>query len=426
MSRRRALVFVLLFLLFVAYGAKVHRKAGDFRNFHHRARCALAGEAVYVDEPYAITYPPFFLLFVAPYAALPFGAAKAAWYATNVLLFLLLFRVSRGLLREEALAGPRRNLLWFLALLAVSRFLLSHFENEQFDFTVALSVLGGLALARAGRDLPAALAIGAGAAAKLTPLLFVVYLFAKRKARLALLAIVVFAVLLVLPDLLIGGSRERPLLAEWYELVLVRVTPWSGGSPWAAGGKIWAPGGILNQSLSATMLRFLSETGVRIKGASGIPESVSVNFLSLPPETVKRASYALAALLLLPLLFLALRRWSETPGRDLVRETALVTTLMLLLSPQTSKPHLVILLPAYALLAADALGPRKDRVSAVLFLLSFAAATLTVDGLVGRHFGDLFQALGAVTIGVLFLYAGLLRLSLRDRAGALPGPAALG
>jgi hypothetical protein len=411
-------------LLFAAYGVKVQGKAGDFRNFHMRTTSARTGGPVYVDEPYAITYPPFFLLLVAPYTTLPFPIAKAAWYATHAGLLLLLFAVTRSLLREETEGVRRKTLLWVLVLLATARFLQSHFENEQFDLVVALGVLGSLALALRGREGWGAVLLGASAAAKLTPLLFLAFLAYKRRVRMACIAGLVFLGLLALPDLVFAPVRDGLLLREWYDLVLVRVAPWSGGTPWAAGGKIWAPGGILNQSLSATFLRFLGGAMVRIKGASGAPESVSVGLASLSPGTVSKLVYAAEILLLLPLLALARRPWRGTPARDLVRETAIVTTLMLLFSPQTSKPHLVILVAAYGILAADALGPRRDRASLILFALSFASATLTVDGIVGRHYGDLFQACGAVTIGVLFLYAGLLRMAFRDRLPRVPGPAA--
>ncbi|MFH1680982.1 MAG: glycosyltransferase family 87 protein [Candidatus Eisenbacteria bacterium] len=414
---RRRVVLALLLLLFFAYGIKVQRKAGDFRNFHARTVSALAGGPVYVDEPYAITYPPFFILLVAPYAALPFPVAKAAWFATHALLFLLLFRVVRSLLREETAGVRRPVLLWFLAIAAISRFLLSHFENEQFDLAVALGVLGSLELIRRGRETAAAVSLGAAAAAKLTPLLFVAFLLFKRKARVGVLAALVFVSLLVLPDLLLSPARDGLLLREWNDLVIRRVAPWSGGTPWATGGKIWAPGGILNQSLSATLFRFFAGAAVRIKGASGLPETVSVSIASLSPRAVSRLVYAAEAILLLPLLLLARRGWGRTPFRVLVREAAVVTTLMLLFSPQTSKPHLVVLLLGYGILGADALGPRRDPGSLLFFALSFAAATLTVDGIVGRHLGDLFQALGAVTIGVLLLYAGLVRILLRERPG---------
>jgi hypothetical protein len=248
----------------------------------------------------------------------------------------------------------------------------------------------------------------------------------KRRLRFGLVALLAFSLLLVLPDLLLAPEREGLLLRDWYDLVLVKVVPWSGGTPWAAGGKIWAPGGILNQSLSATLLRFLAATEVRIKGVSGLAETVRVNFVSLSPDLVKRLSYLAGLLLFAPILLAARRPWDRTPFRDLVRETALVGVLMLLLSPQTSKPHLVILLPAYAILLADALGPRHGRGSLALFALSFAAATLTVDGIVGRHLGDLFQACGAVTIGVLFVYAGLVRLRFRGDGGGPVRPEAVG
>lgn len=412
---RRIVVLLLLLLLAFAYGGKVYRKAGDFRNFHHRTRCAFAGETVYADEPYAVTYPPFFLFLVAPYAPLPFPAAKVAWYVTHLLLMVLLFRIAAGLLREETEGLRERGLFWFLLLLALSRFLMSHFENEQFDFVVALGVLGALELDRRGRPGLAGLALGASAAAKLTPLLFLAWVAYKRRWRLAATGALSFAGFLLLPDLVLAPLREGLLLRDWYDLVLVKVAPWEGGTPWAAGGKIWAPGGILNQSLSATALRFLSDTRVSIKGADGAREVVSVAFASLPPGVVSKLVYLADLVLIAPLLWVGRRSWRRTPLRGRVRETALVAALMLLFSPQTSKPHLVILVLGYGVLLADGLGSRRDRISLLFAALSFALATLTVDGLWGRHLGDLWQAMGAITLGVLLLALGLLRLLLRDR-----------
>jgi len=295
--------------------------------------------------------------------------------------------------------------------------LLSHFENEQFDLVVALAVLGSLLLALRGRNVAAGILLGAGAAAKLTPLLFLAYAFYKRRFRLAITGAGVFVLLLVLPDLLLAPVRDDSLLRGWHDLVIAKVAPWEGGEPWAAGGAIWAPGGILNQSLSVTALRFLSEIRVSIQAAAGGAETIGVNVLSLPPGVVSKIVYGMNFLLLLPLLVVGRRRWAATPQTRLVVEAALITVLMLLLSPQTSKPHLVILTVGYGLLIADALGPRRDRASLALFCGSFALATLTVDGIWGRHLGDIFQALGAVTFGILLLYAGLLRLLFRRPLG---------
>ena len=419
-SRRRRFAIVLLSLLVLVYGVKVYRKAGDFRNFHYRGAEALSGGPVYVDEPYAITYPPFFLLVTAPYAALPFPAAKIAWYLTQAALFALLLGVTARLLADET--GPLRNrrLFWFLLILALSRFLMSHFENEQFDFVVALSVLGALLLARRGKPGWAGVCVGAGAAVKLTPLLFLAYIIYKRNYRMAFFGTGAFVLFLLLPDLLLAPFREGSLLRDWYELVIVKVNPLSGGSPWASGGKIWAPGGILNQSLSVTLLRYLSETQVTIKGAAGGIEAASVHFAALPPGVVSKIAWAAEFALLVPVLLFGRRRWDRTPARSLLLETALITVLMLLISPHTSKPHLVILTAGYGLLLADGLGPRRDRTSLLLAALSFALATLTVDGIWGRHLGDLFQAYGAITLGILVLYAGLLRLLVGEGKGS-PG-----
>jgi len=229
-TARRRLILLALVLLFLFYGVKVYRKAGDFRNFHYRTAAAFRGDPVYVDEPYAITYPPFFLVLVGPYAALPFPVAKVVWYTTQVLLLVLLLRVTAALLREQTGAIVKRRLFWFLVILAISRFLLSHFENEQFDLVVALAVLGSLLLALRGRNVAAGILLGAGAAAKLTPLLFLAYAFYKRRFRLAITGAGVFVLLLVLPDLLLAPVRDDSLLRGWHDLVIAKVAPWEGGS----------------------------------------------------------------------------------------------------------------------------------------------------------------------------------------------------
>jgi alpha-1,2-mannosyltransferase len=143
------------------------------------------------------TYPPFAALLFWPFAHLSVSVGQFAWSTASVLGLLVLTVISLRLVRPDWSAG----VLWCVA--AVVLFPVLRLEPDslnlaygQINIFIVLLVLldfSGEARWKAHR-LPRGVLIGLAAAIKLTPLLFIPFLFLTRQVRAGVTALAVFLV----------------------------------------------------------------------------------------------------------------------------------------------------------------------------------------------------------------------------------------
>ncbi|HEV3132287.1 MAG TPA: glycosyltransferase 87 family protein [Acidimicrobiales bacterium] len=183
-----------------ALGLSWHRRQLDIAVYlmgaHHLLDGHLYLAALPAPPHLPFTYPPFAALVFAPLTVLPLSAAQVLWSLVNVAALFALVWLSLRATRPGL--DRRRRLLWSLVLMAPA------FWIEPVHLTFAFGqvnvVLAALALAdltghlRLGtRTLPRGVLIGVVAAVKLTPLVFVPYLFVTRQTRAAWVALGTFA-----------------------------------------------------------------------------------------------------------------------------------------------------------------------------------------------------------------------------------------
>jgi alpha-1,2-mannosyltransferase len=184
-----------------ALGLSWHRRQLDIDVYLMGARHLVDGRLYLAGLPtpphLPFTYPPFAALVFVPLNVLPLNAAQVLWSLVNVAALFTLVWLSLRAVRPGL--DRRRRLLWSLVLMAPV------FWMEPVHLTFAFGqvnvVLAALALADltghlrlGGRALPRGVLIGVVAAVKLTPLVFVPYLFVTRQTRAAWVALGTFAV----------------------------------------------------------------------------------------------------------------------------------------------------------------------------------------------------------------------------------------
>jgi hypothetical protein len=306
------------------------------------ARRLVAGENIY-DGRDSYLYPPF-----AAWCALPFtwlGAlpARLAWYGVNLAALACLCGCAWRLAGGGALprTWDREAWVWLFGLLCGFRYVLDGLAHQQTDVVIGGLLLAGcLALAR-GRALTAATALGLAAAVKCTALLWVPYLLwrGQWKAAVWLVAVAVGANLL--PNLASTPADGGFWLEKWYTTYL---RPMQNADHYPG---IWGSAIYYNQSFA----------GLSYRLAVARPEWRDGNLEAIErpdaptPTVMRRAVLAVqVALLLAAVLAVGRPRWSLPGGRRVALESGLVLTLMLLLSPMSSKPHFcTLLLPAWCL-----------------------------------------------------------------------------
>ncbi|MGA2836009.1 MAG: glycosyltransferase 87 family protein [Acidimicrobiales bacterium] len=186
-----------------------HRAQLDFAVYLMGAHHLVDGRLYLAHLPNAthlpFTYPPVAALAFGPLALLPTQAAQLVWAAVNVLSLYAVLVLSLHAARPDI--DRARLYLWALVLAGPS-FLLDPvrltFYFGQVNLVLCALILADLTTTvRIGRrTLPRGVLLGAAAAVKLIPLVFVPYLFVTRQVRAAWTALASFVACSVLAGLL--------------------------------------------------------------------------------------------------------------------------------------------------------------------------------------------------------------------------------
>jgi len=406
-GRRILLAGLLLFLLI---GSLVWiRRPGDFAGYLAVGQLVLDGRHIYLEAPPRVnTWPPFFSLLCVPLALLagptPY-LARGAWIALNVGLLLLVLHLLARLVHGRPLTlgatGPGLSLAapaLLVPLLLTGRYVLANFEHLQINLALFALVLGGLYLVVTGRPAAGGVLIGLGAAIKVMPVVFVLYLAYRRRWRAAAAAAVAAAAFSLSPVLVFGVERFRDYLVAWRAAI---------AAGWGAGR--------MNQSVFAMWDRFLGHHLVPFtaRGADEIPES---------GEPVALVAVAVTLGIVALLALRAFRRRTGPAGWPMLAEWSVVFVVAALFGPVTWKAYLVVLLLPNTLLFAAWRDPAVDaesqRTAGAVLLVAFLLGGLTAHGIVGRAVAERLEMTSMVTVAALVLLGGLLWLAPRFPAGA--------
>lgn len=391
-----------------------HVEDGEWHQVYNRAaQRMLARQPIHHDEQHAYAYPPLMALLTIPLSQLGMRWGLIAWYLINLAaMAIVLCAAWRLACGPPPGAWDRRwQLIFWLALVLVSRFCLAPFENQQFDVVIAaLAMLGCIALVE-GRTLAAACWLGASAAMKCTPLLFVPYLVWRGRVTAAASMLLVAVALNRLPDLLLPQASGGSYLANWMHLFLGTLGREAPGT--------WYSDLLLNQSLAGLWNRYV-QIGLPLNAAnlpSGplVPTAMMVRALRcLVYGSLALLGTVTAWRMMPPGRPKALSLRAEPPStaaqstqQRLAWEMAICFCLMLLASPMSSKAHYVILVLPCLLVSqrlVEGGGWWRWVVAAVLVGLGpLSAGEFTGDAL-----GDLLLAWGGPTWFVLLLLGVLL------------------
>jgi hypothetical protein len=376
------------------------------------------GENIY---QLAYTYPPVDAWLMIALVGVPDFTARLIWYVISVIGLVILVRgawtLSGGGRLEGEPLGPRReHIISGLGLLCSAAFLFDALTNQQNDLLVnALVILGCGQLAR-GRGPWAGLWFGLAAGLKCTPLLWAGYMLYRRQWTGALLVPLVAVGLNLVPDLTHPAKTGESHLVRWGQVFLGPMF----GKEHLIG--TWATDIRFNQSLNGSFTRWLSldrnsftawaddlrQRALRGEAMADGPPA------HMDATTVRMIAYATMLLLVIATFACSLlgdRRFGRPnlpagpgPSRQAL-EFSLVLILMVLLSPQSSKPHFcTMILPSFCLARAALAWP--SRTILVVFLGALALGLAANKDLVGRPVYDWLKWYGGMTIETVLLFVG--------------------
>ncbi len=308
------------------------------------------------------TYPPFAALVFDPLTFVPATVAQALWTLVNLAaLYAILYLP----LRAVASAAPTR-LLVLLALIAMAPVFRLDPVRQTFSYGQVNLVLAALVLfdvtsqLKIGKiSLPRGVLIGIASAIKLTPLIFIVYLFVTRRARAACVALATFAVLSVIT----AALNPRASWFYWTKYV-------------ADANRIGTPYFISNQSVRAV--------------ADRVDHSIVATTLVL----------VLSAIVLVSGILIA--SWAFRTSSDLLGVLVCATT-GLLASPVTWDHHLVWVVPVIVWLASSPDRPAFGRVWAIITAALFWLAPIWA--VPHGHGAELGENDGQLLVGNSFFIA---------------------
>lgn len=387
----------------------------QFDNVYLRAAARLQrGQDIYPLED-GYLYPPLMAWLAIPLTWIPPATARIVWLGINLVGLAFILRTAwrlsgaKGWFLETTW---QEHLIFWAGLLCALRYGLDCLQNQQTDIVVIAVVLAGCSLLTRESSLAKTLSVpllvvclGLAAGMKCTPLLFVPYLLWRRQGAAGLGIGILAIALNLLPNVTATPPDGGLWLGEWVERYLSVLT-----RPDHHPG-VWGSAVTLNQSWSGAVYRWLATTWTWDAAGAHIISTTPM----LTPGAMKVLVYG--SELLLVLLVAAASGRENRPAsagenslsRVRAIECAVVLTLMVLLSPMSSKPHfLVLLLPAW-ILARQAVQ-KRDALSGAILVLAIIAGALTIKDLAGPNLATVAMWYGGVTWSALLLLCGMTRL----------------
>jgi hypothetical protein len=369
-SRRiRVAIFLAIAVLsIVLYNTRIHREMADFAVFRTAAIRVVNAEPLYreTDEHFQFKYLPAFALIVAPLAVVNEGTAEFLWFASSIVLLIVLMQLS-----ADAVPHPRlsRRLLLALTLVLMAKFYARELLLGQANILLGVLLVMGMVAAQAGRGAFAAVLVAAAVFVKPYALVLMPWLLLTFGPRALLAAVAVMAAGLVSPVVVYGWNGNVRLLQEWWHTVSASTSP-----------------NLLNNDNVSVAAMWAKWLGV---GATA------------------SAMTLLTLALVLLLCILVWRHRARVPAPTFL-EFALLMLLIPLISPQGWDYVLLLATPAVMCLL--------DRCSELSrpwqFAMGLALATmgLTMFDLVGREVYSAFMALAVVSVCALAVTLGLFQI----------------
>ena len=417
-SNLRSLKWTLTIVLFCAYSIISINKSwnDDFRAYYQAGQSILSRANIY--DPNVVEggflYSPFFALLMFPLSIVSQPVAATFWYIGNVVA--LIFSIAIALYLNEGATQPifgwiKRNLwlseidrnlerVFIFVLIISARFWLNSIEHGQVNLLVWGMVLAAIYFLRSDRTTIGSAILSMSIAIKILPLLFLFYFFVRKRYGIVAWSLGWLAIFTLVPALILGWHQNLELLIAWYQKIL---------GPNFEHGAIGV--GDSNQSFPAMLIRFLSNTPANEETGS------SVNFLSLAAPTISVLTLFLPFVFLAVIARIAGFQEKKTTQRENL-ELSIVFLSAVLMPVLAWKAYFVASIMGYTTIIYIVMKTRyavSHHLTVTLMIISFILHTLTADGIWGWKIAHMFQSYSCVTFAMLFLYAALIMMLIRQR-----------
>jgi hypothetical protein len=344
---------------------KAYRDNGyDFTSYLLSSKALFAGTSPYqTGSPFPFIYPLFLCVVLSPLTLLPYWLSNAVWFLLNTAaLYLSILMLLK--LYANSLSYKVFTALFLVPFLILTNVIQNNLLNGQVNFIVlSLSILF-LKCYVDSRKLLASLFLSAAIAIKLTPLILIAYLIARKEFLWAGLTLALSVLLMFALPYIVAGDKTLNWYTQYTQSFLVH----------------------------------------DIASASGTPDHFAFSITSIAnflfPSMSRLISLMIAGLIsVAPIVGLQL-----TSRKDTTSEQTLFFSLymiaILLISPMSETHHLINLFPAISILSLAMLLHSKTHWQFGIFALGVVLVSLIA--------AKFYHA--APIVSIVVLYVSMLRI----------------
>lgn len=206
-------VYVFLFAIFFIYAIfKAYTGGNDINIYLRASQRLLNNENLYPNY----LYSPLFALILSPLSFLNSYSARILWALVNFSVVFRLWQLLNLIIIKKYIPEKRKRLYFLSGLFFISAGFLNHnLILGQITIIILWLTAEGLYQLFNNKDFLGSGLIALGINIKILPLIFLFYLFFKKKYKSTVLIIVFVAVSLFLPALVIGYQYNNLLLHSW-------------------------------------------------------------------------------------------------------------------------------------------------------------------------------------------------------------------
>ena len=355
-------MLILLIYLVQMFGKAYRENGYDFTSYLLSSKALLSGMNPYdTGSPFPFIYPLFLCVVLLPLAALPYWLSNTAWFALNVSALCVSFLVLLKLY-VQSLSYKEITALFLVPFIILTNVIQNNLLNGQVNFIVLLLCVLFLKYYVESRKLLASVLLSAAISIKLTPLILIVYLIARREFLLASLTLTFSVFLIIGLPYAVAGEKTLDWYSQYFQSFLVH----NIASPIET-----------SESFAFSITSF-------------------ANFLF--PSMSKLISLTIAGLIsLVPIFWLQL-----TSHKGTTREQTLLFSLymlaILLINPMSETHHLINLFPSLSIVIVAMLFQSKTHWRVGLLTLGIVLVSVIT--------AKFYHA--ASIVGILALYVSIL------------------
>ena len=213
---------IAIFLILVAYYTRCALGGVDFDVFLHAAAKLKENENIY-HPPFIRNlqyfYSPLFATILIPFSAFPYWITECIWLAFSCYCVYRSWVLCTRYFNISSFQPKQYKIwLWF-SLFFTLRFILDNFTQVQMSIFLLWATLESLALFKKRKTILGASLLALAINIKIMPILFLPYLFYRKKVKEGFLVVAFYMLYLYLPAMFIGYRYNSFLLHEWWAII---------------------------------------------------------------------------------------------------------------------------------------------------------------------------------------------------------------